>query len=154
MLLFDRSSPDGYPETGPPWISGGTLCERLRFAQSFCTALGQAGHSGSLTNDAGNNTGCDIVGLLQAKTPSSTWTNAGNVADYFLGLLFPGEGAGNLAFYRSSAVNYLNDGSADSPPNSTPFNSLPVSSAPASAYDQRVRGMVGMLMTLQHFQEQ
>src|SRR3989475_8129224 len=23
MLLFDREAPDGYPETGPPWISTG-----------------------------------------------------------------------------------------------------------------------------------
>src|SRR5438445_6267069 len=29
MNLFDRDAPDGYPEAGPPWISAGTLAERL-----------------------------------------------------------------------------------------------------------------------------
>ncbi len=152
MLLFDRDAPDGYPETGPPWISAGTLSERLRFVQSFCIAIGQAGHTGSSTNDAGSSTGCDVVGLLRAKTPASTWTNAGSVADYFLGLLYPGEGAGNLALYRQSAVNYLNTDDGGS--NSSPFSSLTVSSTGNSTYDNRVRGMVGMLMTLQRFQEQ
>jgi uncharacterized protein (DUF1800 family) len=153
MLLFDRDAPDGYPENGPSWISGGTLAERIRFAQSFCIAMGQPGHT-TTTNDAGTFSGCDIVGLLKNKTPSTTWTNAPAVADYFLGILFPGVGAGNLALYKTSAINYLNDGSTDSPVSSTPFANLTVSSLATSAYDQRLRGMVGMLMGFQRFQEQ
>jgi uncharacterized protein (DUF1800 family) len=150
MLLFDRDAPDGYPEAGPPWISAGTVAERLRFLQSFCIAIGQPGHT-STTNDAGSLTGCDIVGLLKAKTPASSWTNAGAVADYFLGILYPGEGAGNLSLYRAAAINYLNtdDNSANSP-----FNLLTVSGTPNQPYDNRVRGMVGSLMTMQRFQEQ
>ncbi len=163
MLLFDRDAPDGYPEVGPPWISAGTLSERIRFAQSFCIAQGQSGHTGTSTttstNDAGNNTVCDVVGLLKAKTPAATWTNASLVADYFLGLLFPGEGAGNLALYKTAAVNFLNDGSADT---ITTYRTTPLGGFPASAvvstagqpYDERVRGMVGLLMSLQRFQEQ
>jgi uncharacterized protein (DUF1800 family) len=157
MLLFDRDAPDGYPETGPPWISAGTLAERLRFVQSFCIAIGQAGHT-STTNDAGSNTGCDIVGLLKAKTPSSTWNNAGAVADYFTGLLLPGEGAGNLALYRQAAIDFLNNGSADTDitPDyrNTSFSGLPVTSTAGQPYDERVRGMVGMLITMPRFQEQ
>jgi hypothetical protein len=156
MLLFDRDSPDGYPEAGPPWISVGTVAERLRFVQSFCLSFGQAGHlgwQGGGTNDAGNAVS-DIVGLLRTKTPTATWTNAGAVADYFLGLLYPGEGAGNLTLYRSSAVNFLNDGSVDTIPNSTPFSSLAPSGAGSSDYDKRVRGMVAMLFTMQRFHEQ
>jgi len=150
MLLFDRDAPDGYPEAGPPWVSAGTLSERLRFIQSFCTAVGQPGHT-STTNDAGSNTGCDIVGLLKAKTPSSTWTNAGAMADYVLGVLYPGEGAGNLQLYRTSAINFLN---TDDTGLSSPFAGLTVSGTANSPYDNRVRGMIGMLMTLQRFQEQ
>ncbi|PYJ06658.1 MAG: hypothetical protein DME25_06155, partial [Verrucomicrobia bacterium] len=150
MLLFDRDAPDGYPETGPPWVSAGTLSERLRWIQSFCIAIGQAGHT-STTNDAGSNTGCDLVGLLRAKTPSNTWLNAGAVADYFLGLLYPGEGAGNLQLYRNAAINYLN---TDDSGNSSPFANLTVSGTAGSTYDNRVRGMVGALVTMQRFQEQ
>jgi uncharacterized protein (DUF1800 family) len=35
MKLFDRDAPDGYPEAGAPWISGGTLAERIRFVQTM-----------------------------------------------------------------------------------------------------------------------
>ncbi|MDB6110646.1 MAG: hypothetical protein JWR69_2396, partial [Pedosphaera sp.] len=152
MLLFDRDSPDGYPEAGPPWISAGTLAERLRFVQSFCIANGQAGHSSS-TNDAGNSV-CDIQGLIRAKLPPSSWTNAPVIADYFLSILYPGEGAANLALYKTTAVNFLNDGSADAPVTTLPFSSVPISTSATSTYDQRLRGMVGALMTLQRFQEQ
>jgi uncharacterized protein (DUF1800 family) len=151
MLLFDRDAPDGYPETGPPWISAGTLAERLRFVQSFATAIGQSGHT-STTNDAGSNTGCDIVGLLKAKlTLASNWNNAGAVADYFLAILFPGEGAGNLATYRASAINFLN---TDENGNSSPLSGIAVSGTANSTYDNRLRGLVGMLLTFQRFQEQ
>jgi uncharacterized protein (DUF1800 family) len=153
MLLFDRDAPDGYPEAGPPWISAGTVAERLRFVQSLCIANGQAGHTGSSTNDAGNSIS-DIVGLLKAKLPASSWTNAPAVADYFLSILYPGEGAANLQLYKNSAVNFLNDGSSDNPSSTTPFSSLSVSGTANSTYDNRVRGVVGMLMTLQRFQEQ
>lgn len=152
MLLFDRDAPDGYPEVGPPWISAGTLDERSRFVQSYCIALGQNGHGGA-TNDAGNCV-CSIIGLLKNQLPSASWTDPGAVADYFLGLLFPGEGAGNLSLYRAACITYLNDGSTDNPVSSTPFSSLTVSSTAGSAYDTRVRGMVGMLMTFPRFQEQ
>jgi uncharacterized protein (DUF1800 family) len=159
MLLFDREAPDGYPESGPPWISAGTLAERMRFIQSYTISQGQAGHTGtssSSVNDAGNNTVCDVVGLLRAKTPASTWTNAPAVADFFLGLLFPGEGAGNLAFYRQGAIDYLNDGSADTVATyrTTSFAGVPVSSTGGQPYDERLRGMVSFLMCTQRFQEQ
>src|SRR6185436_3197608 len=132
------------------WISAGTLSERLRFIQSFCTAIGQPGHT-STTNDAGSNTGCDIVGLLRAKTPNTAWNKADQVADFFLGLLYPGEGRANLQLYRTAAINYLNtddNGAASS------FANLGVSGTAGSTYDNRVRGMVAMLMTFPRFQEQ
>jgi uncharacterized protein (DUF1800 family) len=152
LLLFDRDTPDGYPENGPSWISAGTLVERTRFVQSYAIAAGQAGHTGT-TNDAGNCT-CDVVKLVKSQLPAASWTNAPAVADYFLGILFPGEGAGNLSLYRSSCINYLNDGSADNPPTTTGFGGLTVSGTAGSTYDTRVRGMVGLLLALQRFQEQ
>jgi uncharacterized protein (DUF1800 family) len=153
MSLFNRPDPDGYPEVGPPWVSAGTLAERLRFVQTLCMDPGQ---TGGRPTDAGNNT-VEPVDLLQRKLPANQWTDAGAVADLFLGYLCPGEGRANLDLYRASAVNFLNDGSADPTGNNTStrrFDQLTVSSSATSSYDLRVRGMVAMLMTLQRFQEQ
>lgn len=148
MLLFDRAEPNGYPEAGPPWISAGTLAERLRYVQAL---LHPAAFTGvTRPADAGNST-VNPVGLLKLKLPSASWNDAGAVADYFLGILFPGEGAANLDVYRTAAMNFLNNGSADSPANTTPFSGLSNASA---NYDARVRGMVSMLMTSPRFQEQ
>jgi uncharacterized protein (DUF1800 family) len=140
MLLFDRAAPDGYPEDGGPWISAGTLVERIRFVQAFL-------NSGT-GDDAGNNI-CDPVALLKKKLPAGSWNNAGEVADYFLNILYPGEGMGNLSLYRSAAVNFLN--TADDGVTTSAFSSQSNSSTP---YDTRVRGMVAMLMAFQRFQEQ
>jgi uncharacterized protein (DUF1800 family) len=143
MRLFDRAEPDGYPESAAAWISAGTLAERLRFVQALLIAQGGTGRG-----DAGNNF-TDPVGLLKMKLPAADWGNAGAVADFFLGLLYPAEGKANLALYRASAVSFLN--TADNGTAQSPFSALAQSSAP---YDLRVRGMVAMLMTCQRFQEQ
>ena len=145
MGLFDRAEPNGYPENGEGWISAGTLVERLRYNQTYCIVSGGSGRT-----DAGNNI-CDPVALLKKKVISGNWNNAGLVSDYFLSIIFPGEGAGNLGLYRQAAVDFLNDGSADSTPSSTTFASL---SSTTTNYDTRVRGMVAMLLTMQRFQEQ
>ena len=145
MLLFDRAEPNGYPEAGPAWISAGTLAERLRFIQSLLYAPGA-----SRPTDAGAST-ANPVALLKLKLPSASWNNAGAVADYFLDVLFPGEGKANLDVYRTAAITFLNDGSADTPVNSTSFSGLVNTSA---NYDTRVRGMVSALMTSPRFQEQ
>lgn len=148
MSLFNRVEPDGYPESAAPWISAGTLSERLRFVQSFLT-----GAVSGRPTDAGNSS-CNPVALIQLKLPSTSWQDPAAVADYFLGILFPAEGRANLDVYRTQAIAFLNDGSADSPANSTPFSSLTVSATAGSAYDTRVRGMVAALMTTQRFHEQ
>lgn len=138
MNLFDRGDPDGYPETAPGWVSAGTLVERIRYVQSFL-------NSGT-GDDAGNHT-CDPAGLLRKKLPSASWTDANAVADYFVNLLYPAEGAANLALYRAAAVNFLN--TADNGTTASAFSGLT-----GTTYDNRVRGMVSMLMTFQRFQEQ
>src|SRR5205823_3165992 len=100
MSLFNRDAPDGYPETGPPWISAGTLAERLRFTQALLS------NPASRPSDAGG-ASTDPVALLKKKLPAASWNNAGIVADYFLGILYPGEGKANLDLYRSSAISFL-----------------------------------------------
>jgi uncharacterized protein (DUF1800 family) len=143
MLLFDRAEPNGWPESGEAWISAGTLAERIRYTQSYCIAAG-----GSNRGDAGNNV-CDPVALLKKKLSTASWNNAGAVADYFLDLLFPAEGAGNLTLYRDACIRFLD--TADNGTTASPFYAL---SNTSSTYDTRVRGMVAMLLTSQRFHEQ
>ena len=143
MRLFDRAEPDGYAESGVPWISAGTLTERLRFAQSLMLAANASGKA-----DAGSTTTTDPVRLLKAKLPQTSWNDANAVANYFLGLLYPTEGRANLDEYRQLAVWFLNTG--DDGVVNSPFLSL----TNATLYDTRVRGMVAMLMTMPRFQEQ
>ena len=140
MNLFDRDAPDGYPEAGANWISAGTLVERIRYIQAFLL------NSSSVT-DAGSHK-CDPVALLKAQTSSLSWGNAGDVTDYFLGILYPSEGAANLKLYRDAGISFLN--TADDGITASPFST----GLAATTYDTRVRGLVSMLMTLQRFQEQ
>ena len=142
MLLFDREAPDGYPETGEAWISGGSLVERIRYLQALL-------NSGT-GDDAGNHT-TDPVGLLKSTLPSGSWNNAGAVADFFLPLLYPTEGTGNLALYRAAAIDFLNSNDSGVSNASTQFNILLNTDA---TYNTRVRGMVAMLMTFKRFNEQ
>ena len=147
MLLFDRDAPDGYPEAGSPWISSGTLAERIRFIQTALMATSDTNKNDGISG--GNFNLTDPVGLLKAKLPSGNWNNAGAVADLFLSILFPAEGKANLDEYRTLAINFLNTN--DNGVGQSLFTSLGNAGA---AYDTRVRAMVAMLMTLPRFQEQ
>jgi uncharacterized protein (DUF1800 family) len=148
MLLFDRNDPNGYPEDASGWISGGTLAERIRFIQSFCITNGSSGHSGSQSG-TGNDASLCIsypVALLTYKLPAASLTNASDIADYLLKILFPCEGAGNLLLYKSATVKFLttdDNGAASA-----------LSSLTASNYDTRIRSAVGLLLSFARFQEQ
>jgi hypothetical protein len=145
MMLFDRAEPDGYPEAGTPWISAGTLAERMRFVQTALMASGDTNRTDTISG--GNNTFTDPVALLKLKRPAGEWSNSSAVADFFVRLLYPAEGLANLEQYRALAVSYLDTNELGQ---STPaFSSLS-----GTAYDTRVRSMVAMLLTLQRFQEQ
>ena len=148
MLLFDRDAPDGYPEVGASWISAGTLAERCRYVQAALMTVTDTNKNDGMNTSANGNL-TDPVALLKKKLPAGSWTNAGSVADYFLGVFLPAEGAGNLAQYRQLAVDFLNTG--DTGVGSSPLSSL---STTSTAYDTRVRAMVAMLLTQQRFQEQ
>ena len=147
MMLFDRGAPDGYPEVASAWISAGTVSERIRFVQ---TALMSANDTNKTDGISGGNFNLsDPVSLLKNKLPSQSLTKAGSIADYLLGILYPGEGKANLDLYRSSALKYLNTGDDGVTP--SPLANL----GPGTAtYDTRVRGVVAMLLTFQRFQEQ
>ena len=88
--------------------------------------------------------------LIQSKLAFSQWRDGSAIVDYFLGILFPGEGDANLDLDRSAAIDYLNSNDTGAP-NSSPFSSL---TPGASEYDSRVRGTVALLMSLPRFQEQ
>jgi len=146
MRLFDRAEPNGYPEEAAPWISAGTLAERLRWVQALCLAPSANGHA-----DAGNSTS-DPVALLKKKLPSAQWYDAAAVADYFLGILLPGEGKANLDLYRRAAINFLN--TADNGTSSPFANLTGTTQTIVTTYDTRVRGMIAAIMTSQRFHEQ
>jgi uncharacterized protein (DUF1800 family) len=149
MKLFDRAEPDGYPEAGPPWISAGTLAERLRWVQSLLTPTSQR-TAANRNTDAGA-TVTDPVALIKVKLPATSWTNAEAVAGYFVSILYPAEGRANLDLYRTSAANFLN--TADDGVTPSSLGNLSMTGNP-SPYEARVRGMVAMLMTFKRFQDQ
>jgi uncharacterized protein (DUF1800 family) len=151
MNLFDRDQPDGYPEAGPPWISAGTLNERLRFVQTALMSPTDSNHNDGVGVGGINRNFTDPVALVKNKLTSTQRSDAGAVADYFLGILFPGEGKANLDLYRASAISFLNTANDGVTP--SPFSSLAMTGNP-SPYETRLRGMVATLMTFQRFQEQ
>jgi uncharacterized protein (DUF1800 family) len=145
MGLFNKPEPDGWSELGRIWLNTANLCERMRFVEHLLMATG----SGSKTTDYGNagrNNTSDPVALLKLRLPAGSWNNDAAVVDFFLGLLYPGEGAGNLGRDREAAITYLNTDDAGA---ASAFTSLN-----PSTYDTRVRTMVGFLMSLPRFQEQ
>jgi hypothetical protein len=115
----------------------------LRWVQALLIAPGGSGHT-----DAGNSVS-DPVALLKKKLPSTSWNDAAAVADYFLGIILPGEGKANLDLYRTAAINFLNTG--DDGVTASAFSGL---SNTTATYDTRVRGMVAAIMTSQRFHEQ
>jgi uncharacterized protein (DUF1800 family) len=153
MLLFDRNDPNGYPEDAPGWISAGTLAERIRWVQTYCMNASDSSKGDSI--GGGNKSVCDPVGLLKYKlplqNPPGTITNEANVADYLLSIFYPGEGAANLALYRSATINFLK--TADDSVTASPLSGLSQSGNP-SPLETRIRGAVAMLLGFQRFEEQ
>lgn len=147
MVLYNKTEPDGYSEMGKVWLNTANLCERMRFAQHLLMP------AASNTKDddygaTGRKNVSDPVALLKMKLPQASWTNAAAVADFFLGLLYPGEGRANLDLDRQAAMNFLNSD------NYGVITSFALLDPNGGVYDGRVRGMVAMLMCLPRFQEQ
>jgi uncharacterized protein (DUF1800 family) len=151
MRLFDRDAPDGYPEAGPPWISAGTLAERIRYVQTcLMPSTGDTNKADAITG--GNNNLTDPVALLKRKLPSTRWGDPSAVTEFFLSILYPAEGKANLDLYRRHAMGFLDR--SDDGIQSSPFATLNSAGGVGTPYDTRVRSMVSMLMTLQRFHEQ
>jgi hypothetical protein len=121
----------------------------MRFAQHLCMAPNSSIKDDDYGGSGDDNTANPVL-LLKTKLPAQAWNDAVAVADFFLALLFPGEGRANLDLERRAAIDFLNSNDAGTP-DSSPFVSLGNTSA---AYDGRVRSMVGMLMSSPRFQEQ
>lgn len=147
--LFNRTDPDGWSEYGRDWISTAALVERMRFAQNFLIAPRNALKEVDF-GVTGTDNIADPVALLKLKLPEPVWRNAQAVTDFFLGLLFTGEGRGNLDLDRRAAIAFLNANDTGTP-DSSPFAALDPA---ALTYDGRVRGMVAFLLGLPQFQEQ
>ena len=145
MTLFDKAEPNGWSEFGYLWLNTANLCERMRFAQHVLMPT-----TSSLKNtDYGTTRNVsDPVKLLKIKLPAASWNDPAAVVDYFLAILYPGEGRANLDMDRDAAISFLNTNESGT---SSPFTVL---GNTTGAYDGRVRGMVGMLMSLPRFQEQ
>ncbi|HEY6167713.1 MAG TPA: DUF1800 family protein [Verrucomicrobiae bacterium] len=153
MRIFDRDAPDGWPEYGSAWISAGTLAERIRFIQTYLMTTGDTNKNDGISG--GNKNVADPVGLIKSRLAAGDQGNANVVADLFLKMLYPGEGAVNLAQYKDAAVRFLQSDQFGDVQTSTTFSTeASNSTAPGSEYDTRVRGMVSLLMTLQRFNEQ
>ena len=90
----------------------------------------------------------DPVKLLKLKLAPASWNDAAAVVDYFLGIIYPGEGRANLDADRTAAINFLNTNELGA---ASLFSALGNTSA---GYDGRVRGVAGLLMCSPHFQEQ
>jgi hypothetical protein len=149
MRLFDRAEPDGWSELGRDWVSTSALVERMRFAQNFLIAPRDPLKAVDFGSTGKDNVS-DPVALLRLRLPAEHWRDPGAVADFFLQLLFPGEGRANLDLDRTAALTYL-DASDGGEPGSSVFSSLEPGS---SAYDARVRSLVGLLLGLPRFEEQ
>ncbi len=140
MSLFNRPEPDGYSEFGRNWLSTANLDERWRFAQHLL----MASNYGLKNSDYGTRSNTsDPSALIRQKLPSSSWNDPEAVVDYFLRILYPGEGAANLGQDRQVAIDFLNTNEAGA---ASPFDLV--------AHDGRVRGMVALLMCFPRFQEQ
>ncbi len=145
MGLFNKTEPDGWSEFGTVWLNTANLCERMRFAQHLSMPASSTKDDDYGSAGLANTT--DPVALIRLRLPSGSWNDAGAVADLLLGLLYPGEGAGNLGRDRQAAIDYLNTNEAGT--GSSPFSGLS-----GSNYDARVRSLVGFLFSLPRFQEQ
>ncbi|PYJ04659.1 MAG: hypothetical protein DME25_09640 [Verrucomicrobia bacterium] len=153
MQLFDRQEPNGYPEDAASWISAGTLAERLRWVQTYCMSTSDTAKSDG--SAYANNSVCDPLALLRSKlalqNPPGSVTNEVSVANYLLSILFPGEGAANLGLYRAATVAFLSH--AEDGVTVSPLGGLSTAGNP-SPLENRIRGAVALLLSLERFQEQ
>jgi uncharacterized protein (DUF1800 family) len=148
MTLFNRPEPDGYPDFGRLWLNTANLCERMRYCEHLLTSASSTSKSSDY-GPVGVKNVSDPLSLLQARVPGPSLSDAGAVVDFFISILYPGEGTANLDLDRSAAMQFL-DSNQLNPPQPSPFANLGFGSA---EYEGRIRGMVALLMAFPRFQE-
>jgi uncharacterized protein (DUF1800 family) len=140
MNLFNKAEPDGWSEFGRIWLNTANLCERMRFVQHL---LMPSNSSLKNTDYATTRNVSDPAGLVRLKLPQSSWNDPAAIVDYFISIIYPGEGRANLDLNRTAAINFLNTNDAGTP---SPFD--------LASQDGRLRGAVALLMCFARFQEQ
>jgi uncharacterized protein (DUF1800 family) len=142
MGLFNKPEPDGYSEMGRIWLNTANLCERMRFVQHLLMPSTSSLKSSDYGSPGTKNIS-DPAKLVRLKIAQVSWNDPAAIVDYFLRILYPGEGRANLGLDRQAAIEFLITDDAGRP---SPFN--------FTAHDGRLRGMVAFLMCLPRFQEQ
>jgi uncharacterized protein (DUF1800 family) len=147
--IFDRAEPDGYPETGTIYVGASGISERVRWIHSI---LPRRDADGSTTDDGiqgRNYTFIDPVSFMQQHLGTGLHKDADAVARFFISRIYPGESPANMDEYRRIAINALNtadNGTANL------FSSL--GAITTNTYQDRVRRMVAILMSMPRFNEQ
>lgn len=149
MELFAREFPDGWPENGRSWIDTGTINERLRFVENFLMQPSDPLKAVDYESWGVHNIS-DPVALLMNRLSGAQWTDPVAVTQYFLGIILPAEGWGNLDTDLDECVNLLNSDDTGTP-GTSPFNAL---TPGTPAYDLRVRSLVGFLLSNPKIHEQ
>lgn len=125
MEFFTRDDPDGWSEIGRDWIDTGTLLKRIDFAQEL-------GSNGSL----------DMSWDLSGAIAAHGWTDAQSIIDHFDKLLFHG----TLPEAHRRILTAFAD--TDSRGNPRPLDPR------RSDFERRVSTLVGLILSLPHWQYQ
>jgi uncharacterized protein (DUF1800 family) len=149
MELFARSQPNGWPEDGSEWVDTGTIAERLRFTQNLLMPASNPEKQSDFGSSSVDNV-CDPLALLSERLTVAEQREAPAVVDFFLELLFPAVGTGNLSLEREECFRLLNSDESGTP-DSSMFSTLALGSA---AYEERVRSLVSLLLCSPKFNEQ
>jgi uncharacterized protein (DUF1800 family) len=151
--LFDRAEPDGYPETGSIYVGASGISERVRWIHSILprrsttsTPLGATTSNGI---NGGNHTFIDPVSFMQQHLGTGLHKDADAVVRFFISRIYPGESPANMDEYRRIAIDALN--TAD---NGTASLFSGLGAITSSTYQDRVRRMVAILMSMPRFNEQ
>ena len=106
-------------------------------------AMKQVDYRSSGDDNTANPAGLFINAYASDQT---MWTNAAAVADFFIDLLYPAEGTGNLDADREECIRLLNS-DTNGAPDSAPL-------ALDATYDGKIRSAAGLLLANPKFHEQ
>lgn len=125
MHLFDRDEPDGWPEAGSDWVDSGTMLERINFVRRLAA-----------------NEDSDYTWATVSFLNSNGASTASEIVDLFDDLMF--QGSLSLA-NKTLLLEFVETNDSGQPQALDPL---------ATNYAQRVRSLVGLLLSMPqwHFQ--